>query len=281
MNEKLQYATMLEIPVSTCSVTRVPTKKRRRKRKKEIDPDVVKEELLSKINSEEESAAEQTEGKAAWKEEYDRAINELDEEERLAEEKEGLETVENEATANVYPVGGKEKKRFKISAIGAQLAVIGALVAVIFLTNAFYADSGINVFFKSVFGGNQTQTADTRGYEEFAPVIATGGDAAVAVDDGVMTFSGAGSIYAPCDGTVSSLSLGEDGKYTMVISHSENFKTVLSGIDFAYAGLDEEVFYNIPVGYVAAGGATMCFTGENGAVISDYELVGDAIVWAV
>ena len=54
MNEKLQYATMLEIPVSTCNVTFRPTKKKRTKTKKQQNPEVVKEKLLSKINSEKE-----------------------------------------------------------------------------------------------------------------------------------------------------------------------------------------------------------------------------------
>ena len=39
MNEKLQYATMLEIPVSTCNVTFQPTKKKRAKTKKQQNPD--------------------------------------------------------------------------------------------------------------------------------------------------------------------------------------------------------------------------------------------------
>ena len=51
MNEKLQYASMLEIPVSTCNVTYKPTKKRRFGRKKSAATEDVKKELLKKVNA--------------------------------------------------------------------------------------------------------------------------------------------------------------------------------------------------------------------------------------
>ena len=51
MNEKLQYAEMLEIPVNTCNITYKPPKKRKAQRKT-VDGDKVKAELMEKINSE-------------------------------------------------------------------------------------------------------------------------------------------------------------------------------------------------------------------------------------
>jgi hypothetical protein len=265
MNEKLQYATMLEIPVNTCSVTFTPSKRKKSKRKKSMNHEAVKEELMNKINAEQEQNAVE--------------LAEYNQPEYVYQD-----ISDDVGAEQSFEPEQKEKKGgFKFSIIGAQLCVVGILIAAIFLTNAFYPDSGINVFMRGVFGVSDTEqvVADDRLYNEFAPVISISDGTAVEVVDGVINMSGEGSIYAPCNGKVTSLVLGEDGKYTMEITHSENFKTVLSGIDYAYAGLDGEVFYNIPVGYTEMGEIEMCFIGENGAAITNYELVDNSVVWAV
>lgn len=272
MNEKLQYATMLEIPVNTCSVTFQPAKKKRVRTKKNQNPDAVKEKLLSKINAEKEDGASLS------------VANETATEQNAVEQEFFQQPLER-AEQPLSDSGVKNKKwnikSLRFSVIGVQLVVIGILVATIFLTNAFYADSGINVFMRQVFGNQTTvEQVDLREYKEFAPVIALDGDMATSVSNGVIGFTGAGSVYAPCDGVVSAVFKGEDGKYTLEIAHSQNFKTTLSGLDYAYAELDDKVFSNIPVGYFSNGEASMCFTLSDGTVISDYELVDNSVVWA-
>lgn len=262
MNEKLQYATMLEIPVSTSSVSFAPIKKKRGKKKKNVNHEAIKEELVNKINTETDEKLPEP------------ISNELECD------------ITNEVNVEEFeqePLEKEQKPKFKFSVIGVQLCVVGLLIAAIFLTNAFYPDSGINVFMREVFGSEKTEvaTTDDRLYNEFAPVIALSEGATAEAVDGVINLSGEGSIYAPCDGKVSALTLGEDGKYTIEITHSENFKTVLSGIDYAYAGLDSEVFFNIPVGYTFEGDVQMCFMGEDGQTITNYELVDNSVVWAV
>lgn len=266
MNEKLQYATMLEIPVNTCSVTFTPAKKRKNKKKKKPSLETVKQELLNKVNTEidEQNARNYEDNNDIVYDNLPESYAELD--------------IENNETENI-----KSKKSGKISVIGVQIAIVGALIAAIFLTNAFYPDSGINAFMNEVFGSNdqQVSTVDERVYKDFAPVIAIADGSSVALNNGVINFSGEGSIYAPCNGKISAITLGEDGKYTIEVTHSENFKTLLSGIDYAYVGLDDEVYFNIPVGYVEAGSVQMCFKGEDGVSITDYEIVDNAIIWAV
>ena len=268
MNEKLQYATMLEIPVSTCNVTFKPTKKKRFSKKKKTDHESLKKELLSKINSEEVQAP-------ASQEDFN--LNNVQE---LSEEGLLNQTNLEESTVSVHQ---KEKKRikkpFKISIIGVQLTIIGILIATIFLTNAIYPDSGVNVFLRGVFGTESTYT-DQRVYADFTPVINLSNGETPVINEGVMTFSGEGSVYAPCDGKITAISKTEDGKFCMEITHSENFKSYLTGIDFAYAGVNDTVYRNIPVGYVTAG-ATMCFKGVDDVLISDYQIVDDTVVWAV
>ena len=275
MNEKLQYASMLEIPVSTCNVTFKPAKKRRFGRKKKVDPEAVKEQLLNKINAEEQAVAEENSV-----EEVDTNVDGLTDgvkEETVSEQIE--DSVSTEYTAEVRPLK-KQRGKFKISVIGVQLAIIGVLLATIFLTNALYTDSGINVFLRGVFGTDKSVSVDDRIYADFSPVINLDDGSSVVLENGVMTFSGSGSVYSPCDGKVSAISKDENGKFTLEITHNSNFKSVLTGVDYAYAGLNDTVYHNIPVGYVTAG-ATMCFTGSDGSVISDYQIVDDTVVWAV
>lgn len=272
MNEKLQYATMLEIPVNTCNVTFQPSKKRKATSKKDVNPDTVKEELMNKINAE-EYPLEQPESENFVQQNY-------------PNDQDGF-CYSGVSEVETYQPPVNQKKRFnigsiKLSVIGIQLVVIGVLVATIFLTNVFFADSGINVFMRQMFGGNeQTVEVDDRNYSEFAPVIAVDADMTTSLEKGVISFAGKGSVYAPCDGKVTAITQGEDGKFSVEISHSDNFKTTLKGLDYAYADLEQEVYFNIPVGYMSADGATMCFTGADGSVISDYEIVDSSVIWAV
>ena len=265
MNDKLQYATMLEIPVNTCSVTFEQQKKKKRSKKK-VDADAVKQELVSKVNLQMEEN-EDLENSEPLKESENLSL-EMDKE------------IESEnLTATVSCKQENKKGKFKLGVIGVQFIIIGILVATIFLTNALYTDSGINVFLREVFGTNQTSQVDNRVYGEFSPVISLDDGANINYADGVITLSGEGSVYAPCDGVVTSIVKGEDGKYSIEISHSTNFKSVLAGLDYAYIGLNDSVFYNIPVGYINAE-ATMCFTQSDGSVISDYQIIEDSVVWA-
>lgn len=264
MNEKLQYASMLEIPVNTCNITLQPLKKRKLRKKKKTDTEMVKNKLIEKVNTE-----IQTE---KIEENFENPVDNL---EVVPDENIEIENYQTEYSENK----AKNKKKFKFSIIGVQLTLIGVLVATIFLTNALYADSGINVFLRSVFGSEQASVVDERTFDEFTPVLSIG-DGEVSVTDGIMSFTGSGSVYSPCDGTVSAITVNDDGKYTIEITHSTNFKSVLSGIDYAYAGLDQIVYGNIPVGYVTES-ATMCFKNQMGAVISDYQIVDGSVVWAV
>lgn len=262
MNEKLQYATMLEIPVSTCSVSSVKPKRKRFARKKKVSDEQIKEQLLNKINAE-----EITDGQTVLEEQ---AI------EPLQEAQPEIEQAEN--TASVYSTKPK-KKRLGFNIVGVQLAIIGVLIGVIFLTNAVYADSGINVFLRNVFGV-ESSAVDTREFDDFTPVINMGDNYNLSLENGVITFAGEGSVYSACDGIVQSVVKGEDDKYTLEIEHSKNFKSVISGVERVYVKEGDTVKAKIPVGYLEPDGATMCFMGSSGEIIEDYQIENDTVVWA-
>ncbi len=265
MNEKLQYATMLEIPVNTCNVSSVKPKRKMFVRKKKVNDEQIKEQLLQKINAQ-ELTEEKGEGQTEQEQDQNQVIKEQTESEQV------------ESTATVYQ-SKQKKKTFKFNIVGVQLAIIGVLVATIFLTNAVYADSGINVFLRGVFGV-QNSAVDVREFDDFSPVISMGNNFNLNLEKGVISFAGEGSVYSACDGVVEKVEKGEDDKYTLQITHSENFKSVISGVERVYVKEGDMVKTKIPVGYLEPDGATMCFTSGEGEIIEDYRIENDMVVWA-
>ena len=83
MNEKLQYASMLEIPVNTCNVT-VRTGKARKKKKK-VDDEQIKSKLISKVNAE----VEETTFITKQEELVQEVIPEIEEIDKVQEEQKG------------------------------------------------------------------------------------------------------------------------------------------------------------------------------------------------
>ncbi len=256
MNEKLQYASMLEIPVSTCNITYKPIKRRKTKKKKAKIQDV-KEEVINLANNYVESQENLPEISQS---EIEAQASEIEFEQEKAQ-----------------PVSVKKKRKFSV--ISAQFLVIGCLIATIIATSVVNENSGLNVFFKSVFGANtQVEKVDDRVFTDFCPVI----DEGILVDDstGVMSFEGSDSAYACFNGVVKSVVKGEDGKFTMEIAHSQNFSSVISGLRYAYALEGDKVCANIPVGYYEQG-YSMCFNGADGDTICNYEIIDGQVVWAV
>ena len=279
MNEKLQYATMLEIPVNTANITYKPIKKRRSFKKKPTSLDTVKEELLSKVNAESETAKNAlseepaAETPAESPETFSEALKE--DAEAVAEDFNAQEN--NEIYASVSVRKKKRKPFFKFSVISAEIVAIAVLIGAIFLTNAVYSDSAINVFMRKVFSVQEGVVAE-KTYKDFSPVMNFDGE--MSLNNGVISYSGSGAVYAPADGTVSSVIKEEDGTYTMNIAHSAVFSSTISGLSYAYLGEGDGVYGNIPVGYVKGGGFTMCFNAED-ALITDYTIENNAVLWAV
>ena len=90
-------------------------------------------------------------------------------------------------------------------------------------------------------------------------------------------------MYSPCDGEITALTQGEDGKYTFEITHSAKFKTVISGVDYAYQELGSSVYGKIPLGYSLGENVELCFYGENGELITSYTVDNetDQVIWEV
>lgn len=272
MNEKLQYASMLEMPLSTANVTVKPQKKRKA-RTKTVNSDSVKNQLISKVNQEVEQDLDFF---------VDNNSTETEFIELACTEQDCFEQNEfslSESSITHSSIKPKKKLSFKFSLLGVQLVIIGVLLSVIFLTSALNSNSGINVFFKNVFGTNQGAVADAREYDDFSPVFSFE-DSEYMLEDGVVTLYGKGSVYSSCDGKISSIVKAENGKFTIEVEHSKNFKTVFAGLDYVYGSVGDVVYSNIPVGYWI-NEAQMCFTNADGGVISNYQIIDNSVVWAV
>lgn len=270
MDEKLEYENMLDIPINTSSITKA-TKKRKLFKKKKVDAEQVKSKLINKINSgqdEDVATCFNTPQECC----ADACAVQCFDDENYCENQSSIIT-------NQKDCAKKQKGKFKVSFLTVQIMIIGALIATIFITNSVYPNSAINVFMRGVLGTQQDEMVDNREYNDFTPVISVGGSNVV-LDDGVMTITGKGSVYACCNGKVSSLTLCEDGKYNMEISHSTNFKSLVSGLDYAYCQVGDSIYTNIPVGYVDQA-VNMCFKGVDGLLIDQYTIQDNIVVWAV
>ena len=249
MNDGTEYAEMLKTMVSSCDVVVKPAKRRKKKD--------VKQDVITKVNEvekplEEVPAADEfteVKSKRKWFKFRDRAVKDS-----------SVKT---------------EKRKFDI--VYAEGIAVFVLIVAILLTNIFWENSGINVAFRRAFSSVQT-TTDTRSYSSFnAQSPSDSLDSKV--ESGVMTFSGKGALYPVCDGTVSSI-VEEDGKFTLTISHSGVFKTVISGVDFVYCNKGEEVFRYIPVCYLNGGEAKVSMYNED-VLLTNYVLENGSIVWSV
>ena len=205
MNEEIEYAEMLEIPVSTVNVVK---KKRGRKRKAEpleptaqaspVDAPNLKESVIAQVNGKMqqdpivENAALENEitAEAALFAESANSSGELN----FGEIPERIDTVrlysarekafrkeialsaeeyafENENELNdvgryEFNHETKAEKRVRI-VLGAEFALACALCGAIFLTNVFMPGSAINTFFRALDGSAQTNKTDTRIYTDF------------------------------------------------------------------------------------------------------------------
>lgn len=258
MNEKLQYASMLEMPESSTTITYKPIRKRRTKKRKDLEPEAVKKELLDKLNSKTEHLEEPT---AESNPIYDASsVASLNSSEEPSEER---------------------RKSFKFSTVTFQLIIAVLLIGVIAITNIVNENSGINVFMKSLFAPQEKIVVDEREFSDFSPVFSFGETENITLTDGVVTFSGKGSVYSPCEAVVESITQNGEGLYTLTLSHSANFSSKIEGLKFVYAGVGDKVFSTIPVGYVDNEKASLCFFNEEKALITGYEIIDNTVVWAV
>ncbi len=277
MNEEIEYAEMLEIPVSTVNVVQ----KKRRVRGKGL-----KEKLIARINGEAEEekiapTAALDAARAAAAESAEEGEESGGTESDYAFRDEGVETVRLSGTAGKkrgffaaeeYPAA----KRSKIL-LTAEFALACLLCGGIFLTNVFMPNSAINTFFRSLMP-EESAAADERNYTDFdlGSVVGEFSDAELELSPaGVLSFTAECCVYPAADGTVGSVTANADGTYDVRVDYSENFYGVFGGLN--YVGCEEgaEVYANVPLGVSSGESAVQITMYADGQLLNCFEVGAD------
>lgn len=218
--ETIDYAEMLEIPVSTVNVV---------KKRKRHAVDELKAEAIDAVNKAEQQ---------------------------------------------------KEPKNKKSKS---ELVLVGEFVAccllctLIFLTNIFYEGSAMNTFSQGIFSAPQR---DKRTYSDFTltSVVSERADAVLSVSStGILSFTAKATIYPVCDGTISRVVKSGEAS-SVEISHSDSFKSVISGLRDVYRTEGEFVKGNLPVGY--ADGEVRVMLYEDGTLLTCYTVDENTLKWS-
>ncbi|MBQ8323188.1 MAG: hypothetical protein IJX91_04400 [Clostridia bacterium] len=313
MNEEIEYAEMLEIPVSTVNVVR---KKRAKRRKAEAAPQnepavkapdlkdtviaQVNDKLLSdapadeKITAEAELFAESANSEGSVR--FDDVPERIDtvrlysthespffEKGRLYPEDYPL-SEENEGGRYALNAETKKNKTARI-VLGTEFALACALCGAIFLTNVFMPQSAINTFFRALNESPKVAATDERTYADFtlSPVVSELSDAELALSPtGILTFTDACCVYPAADGKISAVTANADGTYTLKISHSDSFTGVIEGLNSVYYEVGDEVKANIPVGYTAGETEVQVTMYSDGTLLNCFQLTEEnCLAWVV
>lgn len=272
LENSIEYAKMIEIPISTCEYSF--KRKRPFFKKKRLVKAVnakIANEMANEIpsftadNDSVKNSNECTQEATA----LDNANCDFDNSyTQSASESENLPTVYDEAVS-------KKERRFK-AFISAQVVAIFALISAIILTNLFWENSGMNTLFKSVFQ-SEDLTANELSYNDFSLTIPIADVSGVTLENGAIAINGEYSLYPVCDGKVSAVERAENGTYTVTIEHSNSFSSVVEGLDMVYFALGEEISRHLPIGYVKNSAKVYLYNGAS--LLTDYATVENSIVF--
>lgn len=247
MEQSLEYAQMLEIPVSTVSVV----KKKSLFSRKAKPSDDLKDKVVESVNGR------------------------MDEYSQAAEDMNGyVETEDLTAPA-------KPKKKLGVAGkiIIAETAAACLLAAGIFLTNVFVPNTAINAFMGGLTAVKENKTEAAYNQFKLTSVVSEISDADIAVtDDGVIHFTQKCSVYPVCDGEVASVT-ESDGAYTVKIAHTSKFTSVITGLDTVYASAGEEVKSNLPFAYSEGEKEVRVSMYDGNTLLNCYTLSGAVPVW--
>ena len=288
MNEEIEYAQMLEIPVSTVNVVR---KKRKKSKMAEIKPfqTEIQDKVIAQVNDKlTEDIGEnvaptfvETEegGRIDFNGEFD--IPQRIDTVRLYDGEEYR--LENENGEGRYKTNHKEQKISRI-VLGVEFALSCALCGAIFLTNVFMPNSAINTFFKTLTTKN-TQTVDARKYSDFtlSSVVSQLSNAKLTVSQtGVISLTDECFLYPVADGKVSEIIQNEGGSYTVKITHSDSFSGVIDGLDQVYYTVGDNVKANVPIGFTDGEDEVQITMYDAGELLNCFEIVNEtALAWKI
>ena len=244
MNEQLDYAEMLEIPVNTVNVTKKKSIFKRSKQKAQPQDDI-KERVVESVN------------------------------ERMGAYVISEDVSDPPKPEKVKTVGKRDKKSV---ILWTEAALVGIIAIGIFITNILMPSTVINTFLSSF--SEPTKEEPVYSQITLSPIVNDFSDAEVSLNEGVLSFTAEGGVYPVCDGTVSKVT-EVNGTYTMEIAHTSTFTSVITGLDDAYSAVGTKVADNIPVGYSKGEAEVRVTLYDNGVALNCIKLNGEVPVWTV
>ena len=283
MKQEIEYAEMLEIPVSTVNVER--KKKRGRKKTAAVGQAApnLKETVIAQVNDKITADAElfaesaNSEGRV----DFDPIPQRVDTVRLYSADDMPYETDYPFEQRYAPPLETRGEKRARI-ALGIEFAAACALCGAIFLTNVFMPGSAVNTFFRTLTTGNATKT-DTRTYTDFtlSGVVSDFSDVELTLSPtGILTLQDTCCIYPVADGKVSAITQNEDGTYTLKVSHSDSFTGVFEGLNSVYYAEGDEVKANVPVGFTDGETQVQITMYSRGELLNCFELTEEnCLAW--
>ncbi len=243
MNEELDYAQMLEIPVETVTFNR----KERKKRERESD---LQDRLVQEVNERMESDPQYAESTPIARE--------------------SVYTSRKNKTAS----------RIIVAEFVAVCLLCAAIFLTNIFLETSAINTFMRGLFR---GNEQPAQTDTRVYSDFklSSLVNSTVDAELTVSStGVLSFVEQCSVYPPCEGKVASVNGNADTGYTLEIKHSDSFSTIMSGLDAVYLSEGETVRSNLPIGYSDGEGEVRVMFYSDGALLSCVKVNDKTLAWS-
>ena len=312
MNEEIEYAEMLEIPVSTVNIARKPIRRKRKTlvstpseelRASEKTPQAtpLKETVIAQVNERLSTSAEEetqpTLESVSERESFDGRLDfepipdRIDTVRIYGEGDAEQEFFSQDFSPSDENGGGRyalNKKSERLSkgirvALGVEFVAACALCGAIFLTNVFMPNSAINTFFRNLASPSEIVKADTRSYTDFTltPVVSELSNAELTLSPaGILSFTNECCVYPTANGSIANVTQDEQGLYTVKLSHSDTFTGVISGLNQVYYAVGDEVKANVPLGYTDGEEEVQVTMYSNGMLLNCFQLTEEnCLAW--
>lgn len=262
MNQELDYAEMLEIPVSTVKVVKKESIFKRKREKKDAQ-DELKEMVVDSVN--------ERAGQYVFAED----LTEPQKPDKKAKKK----AEKAAAMAQEYSEAYKAPASSRASrVIAIELVAVCVLAAAIFITNFLMPTSVINTFL-GYFSAVEAPAEPSYNELKLSSVVGAFSDTDVNMtDSGVITFTAKGSVYPVCDGTVAKIT-EDNGLYTVQINHTSTFSSVITGLTDVYSAKSSAVKANIPFAYSNGENEVRVSMYNGEELLNCYTLSGEVPVW--
>ena len=317
MNEEIEYAEMLEIPVSTVNIVRKPTRRKKAKiaeHRETVPPPVsepaaplLQDSLIAQVNDRLSETQSESEESSVPDIPLETTEN-IPQEGRLAFDPipERIDTVrlystdetgnwrgelypqdyhlENQNEGGRYALNRKNGQKSVLQiALNAEFIAACALCGAIFLTNVFMPTSAINTFFRSISSATAAGQINTRHYTDFtlSSIVSELSETELSLSPaGILSFTDECCVYPAANGTVTGVTQNSDGSYTVKISHSDTFTEVFNGLDFVYYAIGDEVKANVPLGYTDGESEVQVTMYSGGVLLNCIELTDEnCLAW--